>query len=102
MGGKVEAALAVEAPALEVRERLISFVEEVARDLPHPRQRANAELYVRGLVEQGGRKSLQPTLVRLQETPARYESMQQFRRAAPGVREPRPPCRSRRTRVWEA
>lgn len=33
---------------------------------------------MRGLVEQGGRKSLQPTLFRLQETPARYESMQQF------------------------
>jgi len=33
---------------------------------------------LRGLVEQGGRKSLQPTLFRLEETPARYESMQQF------------------------
>jgi hypothetical protein len=35
-------------------------------------------LYVRGLVEQGGRKSLQPTLFRLEETAARYESLQQF------------------------
>jgi SRSO17 transposase len=42
------------------------------------RQRQNAELYVRGLLEQGGRKSLQPTLFRFGETPARYESMQQF------------------------
>jgi SRSO17 transposase len=42
------------------------------------RQRENALLYVRGLVEYGGRKSLQPTLFRLEETPARYESMQQF------------------------
>ena len=33
---------------------------------------------MRGLVEQGGRKSLQPTLFRFEETPARYESMQQF------------------------
>jgi hypothetical protein len=33
---------------------------------------------VRGLVEQGGRKSLQSTLFRLEETPARYESVQQF------------------------
>jgi DDE superfamily endonuclease len=33
---------------------------------------------VRGLIEHGGRKSLQPTLFRLEETPARYESMQQF------------------------
>src|SRR6059058_2404710 len=77
-GGKVEAAFAVERPAVGVRERLIAFVGEVGRDLPHPRQRENAELYVRGLVEQGGRKSLQPTLFRLEETPARYESMQQF------------------------
>jgi SRSO17 transposase len=30
------------------------------------------------LVEQGGRKSLQPTLFRLGESPARYESLQQF------------------------
>ena len=33
---------------------------------------------MRGLIEQGGRKSLQPTLFRLEETSARYESMQQF------------------------
>ncbi len=74
----MEAALAVETPAVEVRERLVSFVEEVTRDLAHPRQRENAELYVRGLVEQGGRKSLQPTLFRLGEDAARYESVQQF------------------------
>jgi hypothetical protein len=30
------------------------------------------------VIEHGGRKSLQPTLFRLEETPARYESMQQF------------------------
>src|SRR6266542_994502 len=72
------AALAVEMPAVEARERLADFVAEVVRSLPHVRQRANALLYVRGLIEQGGRKSLQPTLFRLEETPARYESMQQF------------------------
>ncbi len=71
-------ALALERPAMEVRERLAGFVEEVAGRLPLRRQRENARLYVRGLVEQGGRKSLQPTLFRLEETPARYESMQQF------------------------
>jgi SRSO17 transposase len=74
----MEAAFAVESPAAEVRERLISFVGEVTRELPHRRQRDNAELYVRGLVEHGGRKSLQPTLFRLEESPARYESVQQF------------------------
>jgi SRSO17 transposase len=53
-------------------------MEEVAARLPLRRQRANALLYVRGVIEQGGRKSLQPTLFRLEQTPARYESMQQF------------------------
>ena len=73
----MEAAM-VEMPASEPRERLLAFVDEVVRPLPHVRQRGNAVLYVRGLIEQGGRKSLQPTLFRLEETPARYESMQQF------------------------
>ncbi len=35
-------------------------------------------MYVRGLIECGGRKSLQPTLFRLGEDAARYESVQQF------------------------
>ena len=73
----MEAAM-VEMSASAPRERLLAFVGEVVRPLPHVRQRENALLYVRGLVEQGGRKSLQPTLFRLEETPARYESMQQF------------------------
>jgi SRSO17 transposase len=46
--------------------------------LAHVRQRENALVYVRGLVEHGGRKSLQPTLFRLGEDAARYESLQQF------------------------
>ncbi len=71
-------AATVEMSAGEPRERLLVFVDEVVRPLPHVRQRENALLYVRGLIEQGGRKSLQPTLFRLEETPARYESMQQF------------------------
>ena len=71
-------AATVEMWAGEPRERLLVFVDEVVRPLPHVRQRENALLYVRGLIEQGGRKSLQPTLFRLEETPARYESMQQF------------------------
>ena len=74
----MEAALAIAAPAAEVRDRLLSFVDEVVGRLPLRRQRENALLYVRGLVEQGGRKSLQPTLFRLEQTPARYESLQQF------------------------
>ena len=74
----MEAALAIEVPAVDVRDRLVGFVEDVARPLSLRRQRENALVYVRGLVEQGGRKSLQPTLFRLEETPARYESLQQF------------------------
>lgn len=71
-------AVAVEVPAAQTRERLAAFVAEMVSALPHVRQRENALVYVRGLVEQGGRKSLQPTLFRLEETPARYESVQQF------------------------
>jgi SRSO17 transposase len=56
----------------------VGFVGEVAGGLSLARQRSNALLYVRGLIEHGGRKSLQPTLFRLEETPARYESLQQF------------------------
>src|SRR6266496_2369494 len=74
----MEAALQLESPAVEARERLVAFVGEVAEGFALARQRENALLYVRGLIEQGGRKSLQPTLLRLEETPARYESMQQF------------------------
>jgi len=72
------AAVAVEVPAAQARERLGGFVVEVVGRLAHVRQRENALVYVRGLIEQGGRKSLQPTLFRLEETPARYESLQQF------------------------
>jgi SRSO17 transposase len=74
----MEAAVALDVAAVEVRDRLARFVEAVAGPLPLRRQRENAVLYVRGLIEQGGRKSLQPTLFRLEETPARYESVQQF------------------------
>jgi SRSO17 transposase len=73
----MEAAM-VELSAGGTRERLVAFVDEVVRPLPHVRQRGNALVYVRGLIEQGGRKSLQPTLFRLGESPARYESVQQF------------------------
>jgi SRSO17 transposase len=73
----MEAAM-VEMAASVPRERLLVFVDEVVRPLPHVRQRQNALLYVRGLIEHGGRKSLQPTLFRLEEPPARYESVQQF------------------------
>jgi SRSO17 transposase len=76
----MHAAVAIEPemPAVEARERLVEFVAEMAAGLPHVRQRENALVYVRGLIEHGGRKSLQPTLFRLGEDAARYESVQQF------------------------
>jgi DDE superfamily endonuclease len=72
------AAVAVEVPAAQTRECLADFVGAMVAALPHVRQRENALVYVRELIEQGGRKSLQPTLFRLEETPARYESVQEF------------------------
>ena len=75
---ELEAPVGVETAAAVVRERLVGFVGEVTRWLPLARQRENAGLYVRGLIEDGRRKSLQPTLFRLGEDGARYESMQQF------------------------
>jgi SRSO17 transposase len=74
----MEAALTIETPAGEVRDRLLGFVEAVTPGLGHVRRRENALVYVRGLIEHGGRKSLQPTLFRLGEDAARYESVQQF------------------------
>jgi SRSO17 transposase len=76
----MQAAVAVEPEmaAHEVRERLVAFVAEMAAGLAHVRQRENALVYVRGLIEHGGRKSLQPTLFRLGQDGARYESLQQF------------------------
>ena len=66
----MEAVLAAEMPAAEARERLVGFVDEITEGLAHVRRRENALLYVRGLIEQGGRKSLQPTLFRLGEDAA--------------------------------
>jgi SRSO17 transposase len=64
--------------AVEPRERLVAFAEDVFDAFERSSQRVNGELYLRGLIEQGPRKSLQPTLFRLGESGARYESMQQF------------------------
>src|SRR5919106_4182482 len=74
----MQAAVAIEMPATEPRERLVEFVGEMAAGLGHVRRRENALVYVRGLIEHGGRKSLQPTLFRLGQDGARYESVQQF------------------------
>src|SRR3954451_1251150 len=72
------AAVARQMPAVEARERLVAFVGEMVSGLGHVARRENALVYVRGLIEHGGRKSLQPTLFRLGQDGARYESLQQF------------------------
>jgi hypothetical protein len=55
-----------------------SSSSSVACGLGHVRRRENALVYVRGLIEHDGRKSLQPRLFRVGEDGACYESMQQF------------------------
>jgi SRSO17 transposase len=65
------------APAA-VKERLEAFAGEVlAAAMNRPVQRVNGGLYVRGLLELGARKSLEPIVERLGGD-ADYQSMQQF------------------------
>ena len=61
-----------------VRERLEAFSAEVlAEAMNRPVQRVNGALYLRGLLEEGQRKSLEPLVLRLGGD-ADYQSMQQF------------------------
>jgi SRSO17 transposase len=65
-------------PPSVVRERLEAFADGVlAAAMNRPVQRVNGALYLRGLLEQGARKSLEPLTARLGEE-ADYQSMQQF------------------------
>jgi SRSO17 transposase len=65
-------------PPSAVRERAEAFTAEVlAEAMGHPVQMANGGLYVRGLLEQAERKSLEPMVGRLGGE-ADYQSMQQF------------------------
>jgi SRSO17 transposase len=64
--------------AVVVKERLEQFGREVlAEAMNRPAQMANGGLYLRGLVQEGKRKSLEPIVARLGEE-ADYQSMQQF------------------------
>jgi DDE superfamily endonuclease len=56
----------------------VAFADDVFDAFDRRSRRVNGELYLRGLIEQGARKSLQPALFRRGESGARYESMQQF------------------------
>ena len=61
-----------------VRERAEAFTAEVLGEaMNRPVQMVNGGLYVRGLVEQGKRKSLEPMVARMGGE-AEYQSMQQF------------------------
>src|SRR5258705_10842604 len=48
----------------EVRPRLLDFTAEMLGGLPRKDQRAAGELYVRGLLTDGQRKSMQPMAAR--------------------------------------
>jgi SRSO17 transposase len=68
---------AVDAPVV-VAERLDAFgVEVLAAAMNRPVQVRNGGFYLRGLLEQGARKSLEPLVERL-GSDADYQSMQQF------------------------
>jgi SRSO17 transposase len=65
-------------PPVVVRERLEAFAGELlAQATNRPVRMVNGGLYLRGLIEQGPRKSLEPLVERLGEE-ADYHSMQQF------------------------
>jgi len=70
-------AVNADAPAA-VKERLEAFAGQVlAGAMNRPVQRVNGGLYLRGLLEQGARKSLEPMVARLGGD-ADYQSLQQF------------------------
>jgi SRSO17 transposase len=61
----------------EVKERLAVFMADVACGLGRSEQRRCAQLYARGLLEAGARKSLEPIVARLGED-GDYEALQHF------------------------
>lgn len=78
----VEAGVELDLPSV-VRARVEAFaVEVLAGAVNRPVQLTNGSLYVRGLIEQGARKSLEPMVARL-GVDADYESMQQFLAVSP-------------------
>src|SRR3954449_6872315 len=59
----------------QVRPRLVAFVAEMLGELPRSDQRAKGELYLRGLMLDGKRKSMQPMATRLGVD---HQQLQQF------------------------
>ena len=64
--------------APEVRDRLAAYFADVASGLVRSEQRHNAELYARGLIWAGARKSLEPMVARLGGGKVEYEALQHF------------------------
>jgi SRSO17 transposase len=64
--------------APEVKDRLAEYFADVASGLVRSEQRRNAELYARGLIEAGARKSLEPMVARLGGGAVEYEALQHF------------------------
>src|ERR1039458_1108744 len=64
----------------EVRPELVAFAEEMLGGLPRKDQRAAGELYVRGLLTDGQRKSMQPMAARLGVD---HQRLQQFITSSP-------------------
>jgi SRSO17 transposase len=79
MRGAIMAVMAADVDApVAVKERLEAFAAEVLADaMNRPVQVVNGGLYLRGLLEEGSRKSLEPLVARLGGA-ADYQSMQQF------------------------
>jgi SRSO17 transposase len=64
--------------AVEVKERVVAYMADVASGLARVEQRRAAEFYARGLIEQGARKSLEPIVARLGGGKVEYEALQHF------------------------
>jgi SRSO17 transposase len=64
--------------APEVKDRLAEYFADVVSGLVRCEQRRNAELYARGLMEAGARKSIEPMVGRLGGGAVEYETLQHF------------------------
>ena len=74
MTAVMEMAVAVDGP-VAVRERLEAFADEVlTAAVNRPVQLDNGRVYLRGLIEEGARKSLEPMVARLGDE-ADYQSV---------------------------
>jgi SRSO17 transposase len=66
-----------------VRRRLVAFAAEVFQPLPRADQRRWGEVYLRGLMLDGKRKSIQPMAERLPD--GNEQALQQFLSQSPGT-----------------